>query len=84
VISSVEDRQTVGRTGFVLGHFNDAVGGHSGGPVWGWWGEEPWPRVLGTQSAEADVPNDSTSGDNEFGGGPALTQLIAWARDNRP
>lgn len=84
VVSSVEGRQTAGRTGSVLGHFNDIVGGHSGGPVWGWWGEEPWPRVVGTQSTEANVPNDSTSGDNEFGGGLALTQLIQWARDNRP
>jgi V8-like Glu-specific endopeptidase len=84
VISTVGTESTSGQTGYVLGHFNDAVGGHSGGPVWGWWGDEPWPRVVGTQSAEASVPSNSTSGDNEFGGGPALSSLITWARSNFP
>jgi len=63
-------------------HFNDIVGGHSGGPVWDWWSNEGWPRVVGTQSAEAAVPANNTSGDNEFGGGPALSSLISWARSN--
>jgi V8-like Glu-specific endopeptidase len=83
-IATVGSQSTAGQTGFVLGHFNDAVGGHSGGPVWGWWDSEPWPRVVGTQSAEANVPANNTSGDNEFGGGPALSSLVAWARSNFP
>ena len=45
---------------------------------------EPWPRVVGTQSAEASVPANNTSGDNEFGGGPALSSLITWARSGFP
>jgi len=84
IISSVEDETAAGQTGFVLGHFNDIVRGHSGGPVWGWWGEEPWPRVVGTQSTEQTPSDDTTRGDNEFGGGPALTALVHWARANRP
>nr|BAM62592.1 endopeptidase [uncultured microorganism] len=80
VISTVSTERTSGQTGYVLGHFNDIVGGHSGGPVWGWWSGEPWPRVVGTQSAEANVPANNTAGDNEFGGGPALSSLISWAR----
>lgn len=84
VISTVGTQSTAGQTGHVLGHFNDIVGGHSGGPVWGWWGNEPWPRVVGTQSAEANTPANNTSGDNEFGGGPALSSLISWARANYP
>jgi V8-like Glu-specific endopeptidase len=84
VISTVANQSTAGQTGNVLGHFNDVVGGHSGGPVWGWWSNEPWPRVVGTQSAEASVPANNTSGDNEFGGGPALSSLISWARSNFP
>jgi V8-like Glu-specific endopeptidase len=84
VISSVSDEETSGRDGYVMGHFNDAVPGHSGGPVWGWWGNEPWPRVVGVQSAEANTPSYSTSGDNEFGGGPALSDLIGWARSHYP
>ena len=82
VVSSTSSQSTSGQSGLVLGHFNDIVGGHSGGPVWGWWGTEPWPRVVGTQSAEANVPANNTSGDNEFGGGSALSSLISWARSN--
>ena len=84
IVSTVGSQGTAGQTGYVLGHFNDAVGGHSGGPVWGWWDSEPWPRVVGAQSAEANVPANNTSGDNEFGGGPALSSLISWARSNFP
>jgi hypothetical protein len=40
--------------------------------------------VVGTQSAEASVPANNTSGDNEFGGGSALSSLISWARSNYP
>jgi V8-like Glu-specific endopeptidase len=83
-ISSAEDESTSGQTGYVLGHFNDVVPGHSGGPVWGWWDGEPWPRVVGVQSAEAKTPAMNTSGDNEFGGGPALASLISYARSNYP
>lgn len=82
VVSSVGNQSAAGQTGYVLGHFNDIVGGHSGGPVWGWWGDEPWPRVVGVQSTEAFSPGMSTSGDNEYGGGPALSSLISWARSN--
>ncbi len=67
-----------------MGHFNDITGGHSGGPVWGWWSGEAWPRVVGVQSAEASTPAYNTSGDNEFGGGPALSSLISWARSEYP
>lgn len=84
IISSVSSESAVDQNGYVLGHFNDIVGGHSGGPVWGWWGNEPWPRVVGVQSAEASTPSQNTSGDNEFGGGSALNKLITWTRENYP
>ena len=32
-----------------MGHFMDTARGHSGGPYWGWWGDEPWPRVVGDE-----------------------------------
>jgi len=83
-ISSTSSQSLSGQTGNVLGHFNDITGGHSGGPVWGWWSGEAWPRVVGVQSAEASTPAFNTSGDNEFGGGPALSSLISWARSNYP
>ena len=84
-ISSVSTQSTSGQSGYVMGHFMDTVPGHSGGPYWGWWGNEPWPRVVGTHSAGAANPRlGSTAGDNEAGGGPALSSLIAYARSNYP
>jgi V8-like Glu-specific endopeptidase len=84
VISSVETQSAVGQEGYVLGHFNDVVNGHSGGPVWGWWTDEAWPRIVGVFSTLPYIPSMDTSGDNEFGGGPALSSLISWARSNYP
>ncbi|NNF99356.1 MAG: hypothetical protein HKM93_08260 [Desulfobacteraceae bacterium] len=83
-ISSTSSESTSGQSGLVMGHFNDITGGHSGGPVWGWWSGEEWPRVVGVQSAEANTPAYNTSGDNEFGGGQGLSALISWARSNYP
>jgi V8-like Glu-specific endopeptidase len=76
-IASVGLQSLLGQTGYVLGHFNDTFLGHSGGPVWGWFGES-FPRVVGVYSAEAPVPAMNTLGDNEFGGGPALSSLISY------
>jgi V8-like Glu-specific endopeptidase len=88
VISSVQDESLSGRTGYVLGHFNEFTPGQSGGSVWGWWAGEPWPRVVGVGSTigstAVQAPTGSTSGDNEYGGGPALSALIGWARTNYP
>lgn len=88
VISSVGDQSLNGQDGYVMGHFNDITPGNSGGPCWGWWSEEPWPRVVGVASTigstAVQTPTGSTSGDNEFGGGPALSSLISWARSNFP
>ena len=86
-ITSAESRSATGGTGLVLGHFMDTVGGHSGGPYWGWWGDEPWPRVVGTDSTSPGTPSTTgtgTAGDNEAGGGSPLSSLIAWARNNYP
>jgi hypothetical protein len=35
-------------------------------------------------STAVQQPTGSTSGDNEYGGGPALSALISWARANFP
>lgn len=86
VVSSVGDHSTSGQTGYVMGHFNEFTPGQSGGIVWGWWGDEPWPRVIGVGSTigstAVQTPTGSTTGDNEYGGGPALSALIGWARAN--
>ena len=83
-ITSVGTHTTSGQQGYVLGHFMDTSGGHSGGPYWGWWANETFPRVIGTDSTSPQNPGPSTSGDNEAGGGPALSSLIAYARQNYP
>lgn len=83
-ITSVGTKSTSGQTGYVLGHFVDTSPGHSGGPYWGWWGEEPWPRLVGTDSTSPSTPANNTSGDNEAGGGPALSSLITYARQKYP
>jgi V8-like Glu-specific endopeptidase len=86
VVSSVGDHSTSGQTGYVMGHFNEFTPGQSGGITWGWWGEEPWPRVVGVGSTigstAVQTPSGTTTGDNEYGGGPALSALIGWARTN--
>jgi hypothetical protein len=84
----VGDGRETWQSGYVLGHFNEFTPGQSGGSVWGWWDNEPWPRVVGVGSTIGDTTVKSTSvgtsGDNEYGGGPALSALISWARSNYP
>ena len=86
VISSMQTQARPGPDGAVLGHFNEFTPGQSGGAVWGWWAREPWPRVVGVGSTIGSTavqqPTGSTNGDNEYGGGPALSRLIGWSRDN--
>ena len=88
VISTKQDEGLNGQSGYVLGHFNEFTPGQSGGSVWGWWDDEPWPRVVGVGSTIGSTavqqPTGSTIGDNEYGGGPALSALISWARSNFP
>lgn len=83
-ITSVGEHSTSGQQGYVLGHFIDTAGGHSGGPYWGWWDGETFPRVVGTDSTSPQTPGSGTGGDNEAGGGPGLTSLIDWARQKYP
>ena len=87
-ISTAQDESLSGQSAQVLGHFNEFTPGQSGGSVWGWWDNEPWPRVVGVGSTIGDTtvksPAVGTRGDNEYGGGPALSALISWARTNYP
>lgn len=66
--------------GYMIGHFNEFMPGQSGGSTWGWWGNEPWPRVVGVGSIIGDTlvksPSVGTAGDNGYGGGSALSALI--------
>lgn len=80
-VASAEDHRFGGQLGRVLGHFSDIVPGHSGGPLWGWWENDPWPTVVGVQSSQSANPAYTQAGDNECAGGPALSLLIAYARE---
>lgn len=88
VVSSVGNHSLSGQSGYVMGHFNEFTPGQSGGIAWGWWGHEPWPRVVGVGSTigstAVETPSGTTTGDNEYGGGPALSALIAYARNKYP
>jgi hypothetical protein len=62
------------QTGYWMRTFLDTgAGGQSGGPLYGTF--NGGPRIVGVTSSES-------SSQNVFGGGPALTNLIAWARQN--
>jgi V8-like Glu-specific endopeptidase len=66
-----------GGAGVELEHTGDTTKGNSGGPLWAWWGDSP--RVIGTHSG-SEYNWDETN--NVAAGGPALSNLIKWARDN--
>ena len=71
--------------GYLLGHYNEFTPGQSGGASWGWWGDEVFPRVVGVGSTIGDTVVKATgdeNSDNEYGGGPALSALISYAREN--
>lgn len=55
----------------------DVWPGQSGGPFFGWWTGEPWPRVIGVQSAQ----NPRT---NLAGAGNDIPNLVIQARNDFP
>jgi V8-like Glu-specific endopeptidase len=83
-IAAADDFTFSQQTAYLLGNFIDYQPGQSGGPYWGWWDEEPWPRVVGVASTLPDAPAEDISGDNEGGGGPALSALLGYARSTYP
>lgn len=73
-----EDSASVGgRNSFQIQHKIDVIPGQSGGPYFGWWDGEAWPRVVGIQSGQ-------TSSFNTCGGGNPLSELINYARNVEP
>jgi V8-like Glu-specific endopeptidase len=61
-----------GDIGYRLEHHIDIVGGHSGGPLYGYWNDLPY--IVGVQSGE----NSAT---NSAGGGPELANMISRLRE---
>ena len=80
-MDSTFTRTIGGRDSFGIKHRIDVIPGQSGGPYFGWWGNEPWPRVVSTQSAQQW---GGSTGPNTCGGGNPLPELINHARTVSP
>jgi V8-like Glu-specific endopeptidase len=80
-MDSTFTRTIGGRDSFGIQHRIDVIPGQSGGPYFGWWSGEPWPRVVATQSAHQW---GGASGPNTCGGGNPLPELVNFARTNSP
>lgn len=80
-MDSTFTRTIGGRDSFGIRHRIDVIPGQSGGPYFGWWDGEPWPRVVSTQSAHQW---GGTAGPNTCGGGNPLPELINFARTDAP
>ncbi len=80
-MDSTFTRTIGGRDSFGIKHRIDVIPGQSGGPYFGWWDTEPWPRVISTQSAHQW---GGATGPNTCGGGNPLPELINFARTAEP
>jgi len=76
-----ESASLSGEASFRIRHEIDVIPGQSGGPYFGWWNSEPWPRVVGIQSGQN---LGGPGGDNTCGGGNPLSDLINFARNDMP
>ncbi|MGD9220994.1 MAG: trypsin-like peptidase domain-containing protein [Desulfobacterales bacterium] len=81
VMDSTFTQNVSGRSSYGIRHRNDIWPGQSGGPFFGWWAGEAWPRVVSSQSAENW---GGTGGPNTCGGGDPLPYLINYARTQSP
>ncbi|MDP8978732.1 MAG: hypothetical protein M3N17_09215 [Actinomycetota bacterium] len=48
-------------------HTGDVRPGQSGGPMFGWWEDEPWPGVVAVQSWQKSSTNGASGGSNLVG-----------------
>jgi V8-like Glu-specific endopeptidase len=76
-----ETESTGGRDSYLIDHDIDVIPGQSGGPYFGWWGSEPWPRVVAIQSGQQ---HGGPTGPNDCGGGNPLPDLISYALAQDP
>jgi V8-like Glu-specific endopeptidase len=62
----------------------DTSAGDSGGPLFGWWGNDP--RLVGVVSGEEEIDFLwwTIEKDNVIAGGSGFTSLAAWGRSNWP
>lgn len=81
IMDSTISESTSGRSSFRIMHSNDYWFGQSGGPAYGWWDGEAWPRAVAVYSA---VNWGTEGGPNANGGGDPLPELINFARTAEP
>ncbi|CAN5573328.1 hypothetical protein BH20ACT19_BH20ACT19_05610 [soil metagenome] len=81
VMDSTVSESSGGRNSLRIMHRNDLRPGQSGGPYFGWWPGEGFPRVVATQSAENW---GAAGGPNAAGGGEPLPELITHATSVEP
>jgi V8-like Glu-specific endopeptidase len=74
---SLNGDDTEPSTNQAIYHRADVWPGQSGGPFFGWWAGEPWPRAVADQSWQ----NASTNGAS---GGSMMVDLIIRARNDFP
>jgi V8-like Glu-specific endopeptidase len=60
-----------------MSHRGDVWPGQSGGPFFGWWSGEAWPRAVAVQSSQ-------NSSENNASGGQDMVDLIIKARNEHP
>jgi V8-like Glu-specific endopeptidase len=74
---SLDGRDTEPDTDEAMLHQADVIPGQSGGPMFGWWDGEPWPRVVADQSWQNPQNNGAS-------GGSQLVDLVIRARNDFP
>jgi V8-like Glu-specific endopeptidase len=74
---SMDGDDTEPATNQAIYHTADVWPGQSGGPMFGWWSGEPWPRVVATQSWQNSTTNGASGGSN-------MVDLIIRARNEHP
>lgn len=60
-----------------MSHHGDVWPGQSGGPFFGWWSNEAWPRAVAVQSSQNSTENNGS-------GGQDLVDLVIRARSDHP
>lgn len=74
---SLNGDDTQPATNQAMYHQADVWPGQSGGPFFGWWSGEPWPRVVADQSWQNSSNNGASGGSN-------MVDLIIRARNDFP
>lgn len=62
----------------------DATDGNSGGPVFGFWGGQPYAIATHSGGSKTSFLGITLEDTNVGAGGGALNSLVAWARSNWP